>query len=81
MRYVVVCDFADSQDNNHVYRAGDAFPRLGAEAGEARIAELAGSNNRIGRPLIEASKRKKKANADSDLSISEELVQPKTRRK
>ena len=36
----------------HKYEKGDIFPRSGVRVSEARIAELAGSGNRMGRPLI-----------------------------
>ena len=48
----VLVDFADLQDNGHVYRAGDEFPR-GGTVEPSRAAELAGFNNRRGFPLIE----------------------------
>ena len=48
----VICDFADAEDDFHVYRAGDAFPRFGTESPE-RLAVLSGRNNRRGFPLIE----------------------------
>lgn len=48
----VMVDFADLQDNGHVYHVGDKFPHSGTvEPG--RTAELASSNNRRGFPLIE----------------------------
>lgn len=58
--------FTDLHDNNHPYDVGDTFPRQGMTASEERIAELAGSNNKQGQPLIElvkeapAKKAKKK---------------------
>lgn len=50
-KYVVVQDFTDSQDKNHVYRKGDKFPQSG-RAKKERIEELSGSDNRLGKPLI-----------------------------
>ena len=52
--YVVVEQFADLRDEMHIYNAGDTFPRAGAYASNERIRELAGSDNRVGRPLIRA---------------------------
>lgn len=51
--YRVIQDFADAQDKGHLYRAGDVFPRDGAETSQGRIAELSGNGNKQGRPLIE----------------------------
>lgn len=50
--YKVIKLFADLHDNNHVYNVGDTFPREGITVTEGRIAELAGSNNKQGVPLI-----------------------------
>lgn len=51
--YKVIKFFRDLKDNGHVYKVGDIFPYDGKEIPEARIAELSGSNNRQGTPLIE----------------------------
>lgn len=50
--YKVIKYFCDLQDGNHPYNAGDTFPRPGMTVTEERLAELAGSNNRQGVPLI-----------------------------
>lgn len=54
MMYKVIRMFTDLQDGNYEYHVGDAFPRQGVSASEARFAELSGRNNRQGVPLIEA---------------------------
>lgn len=51
--YRVLTDFSDLQDNEHVYRAGDEFPRSDFSVSEERINELMGFNNRRKCPLIE----------------------------
>lgn len=51
MPYIVLKDFKDLQDSNHIYRAGDKFPRKG-RAKKERIEELLGSDNKRGEPLI-----------------------------
>lgn len=51
--YKVIEFFNDLQDGNHPYHAGDVFPRAGVEVTEARLAELAGKNNKRGIPLIQ----------------------------
>ena len=45
--------FTDLQDNDFAYNAGDTYPRKGTEVSPSRIAELAGSDNKRGVPLIE----------------------------
>lgn len=52
MMYKVIKYFTDLHDNNYPYGVGDIYPRQGLTVTEARIAELAGSNNRQGQPLI-----------------------------
>lgn len=51
--YRVIKFFKDLQDDNHPYYVGDTFPRDGLTVTEERIAELAGSENKQGQPLIE----------------------------
>lgn len=50
-KYKVIHDFTDIQDEKHVYRVGDKFPRHG-RAKKARLTELMGEENKIGKPLI-----------------------------
>lgn len=58
--YKVIKYFTDLQDNNHPYNAGDIFPRSGLEVSAERLAELAGSENKQGVPLIQLVEEKKK---------------------
>lgn len=50
--YRVIKAFTDLQDGNTVYHTGDIYPRKGANITDERIAELVGSENRLGYPLI-----------------------------
>lgn len=64
MSYKVIKYFADLQDNNRPYEVGCPYPRKGLEPSKERIAELAGSKNLQGEPLIalvEETKPAKKA--------------------
>lgn len=52
-KYKVIVQFADLQDNGHIYNIGDDFPRKGKRRVSAeRIYELASYKNKIGKPLI-----------------------------
>lgn len=51
--YKVIYPFYDLKHENHVYSVGDVFPVEGCRPTKARYAELIGSDNKIGRPLIE----------------------------
>lgn len=51
-KYVVIKDFKDLQDRQHIYRVGDTYPRKGYKPSKKRIEELLGNENRIGEPLI-----------------------------
>lgn len=53
MFYRVIKDFTDLQDDNHVYYAGDTFPREGVEVENARCLELSTEANKRGEVLIE----------------------------
>lgn len=74
MMYKVVKFFTDLHDNNHPYNVGDTFPRSGVAVTEARLAELAGSENKQGVPLIvkEAEEAPKKAPAKRAKKTTEE---------
>ena len=52
MRYIAAVDFADIKDDFRMYRAGEEYPRPGLIVSGKRLAELAGSDNRAGYPLI-----------------------------
>ena len=58
--YKVIVRFMDLQDNNHIYEVGDIYPRKGSDPRLDRISELAGSENKIGHPLIEEIKEEPK---------------------
>ena len=51
--YKVIKFFTDLHDNNYPYNVGDSFPRKGIEVSAGRLAELSGSDNKQGQPLIE----------------------------
>ncbi|MED3716038.1 hypothetical protein P4518_01375 [Geobacillus thermodenitrificans] len=51
-KYVVIKDFKDLQDRQHIYRVGDTYPRKGHKPSKKRIEELLSDKNLIGEPLI-----------------------------
>ena len=53
--YKVIKFFTDLQDNNRPYNVGDIFPHAETSypVSEERLAELAGSDNKQGVPLIQ----------------------------
>ena len=50
--FVVLSDFADLQDGNHIYRIGDEYPREGYSPKDERIDELSTGKNLLHKPLI-----------------------------
>lgn len=64
MEYRVIRKFRDLQDEDHVYREGDWYPRRG-EVDEARAAELMGADNKIGVPLIEPVQQQQQEQTES----------------
>lgn len=50
--YKVIKAFTDLQDNNHLYKEGDTYPRDGFDVLPSRIKELATTANRRGEILI-----------------------------
>lgn len=53
MSYIVKTPFADLEDGRRYYLAGEKFPRDGLTVSDERLAQLAGSDNLMGFPLIE----------------------------
>ena len=58
--YQVIRFFTDLKDNDYAYKVGDTFPREGVEVSEERLAELAGSDNKQGTPLVKKVRAKRK---------------------
>lgn len=55
MKYIVVNAFKDLEDNEHIYKVGDEYPRAGREIDEIskeRIDQLTTTNNKRERVLI-----------------------------
>lgn len=69
--YKVISYFTDLQDFNHPYKVGDSFPRLGLKVTDARLQELAGSNNKQGKPLIAKVEEPKKE--DQKVEVVEDV--------
>lgn len=44
--YKVEVQFLDGQDDNHLYKIGDIYPRVGIKPTNERIEELSTDNNR-----------------------------------
>lgn len=59
MKYIVLSEFADLQDNKHVYGIGDEYPRKGYSPTAERIAELSTGKNLLQKPLIQVVKEPK----------------------
>lgn len=52
-KFVVVHDFKDLKDNNHIYIKGDIYPRASNQkVSVARIKELSSTKNKIQKVLI-----------------------------
>jgi hypothetical protein len=74
--YKVIKDFTDLQDKNHVYLAGDEFPRKGTKVDNARILELSTDANKRGEILIEmVQSREPQEEAEEIPKEAEEVVE------
>lgn len=78
-KYEVIKYFTDLQDGNHPYEVGDTYPRDGLEPSLERVAELLGTDNKQGVPLIKAVAERKKSAEKTVAEATEE--KPKTTRK
>lgn len=77
--YKVIKDFTDLQDKNHVYLAGDEFPRKGTKVSNARLLELSTATNKRGEVLIELvqSDRPQKEAKEMPKEAKEVVDEPK----
>ena len=53
MKYIVLSEFADLQDEKHVYGIGDEYPRKGYSPSAERVDELSTGKNLLHKPLIQ----------------------------
>lgn len=60
MMYRVINAFNDLLDSGRLYTLGSVYPREGYTPSERRIAELLGSDNKQGKPLIAVESEPKK---------------------
>lgn len=82
--YKVLINFADLQDNNYRYHAGETFPRKGVNVTPERIDELLTDKNRRHKPVIEEVKEptKKEPTPEPKVVAEEKTVEtPKRGRK
>lgn len=79
--YRVIKYFTDLQDNDHPYDVGEQFPREGMEVSKERFAELSGSDNKRGEPLIEKYVEVAETSAHVEPSESEKTANNKRRTK
>lgn len=73
---IVLHRFADLQDGKHIYEAGDNYPRPGLDVTPERLAELASSDNRTGKPLIKAAETPVNAPDSSGEDLSAHAEKP-----
>ena len=55
MKYKVISNFIDKEDEMHLYVKGDPYPRKG-KASKERVEYLSSDKNKAGIPVIEAIK-------------------------
>ena len=65
--YVTVVRFKDLQDDKHLYRVGDEYPRSGLSVSDERLLELSTNKNRRGVPLIEEQKKSNKEKETAEI--------------
>ena len=72
-KYIVIYNkgFKDLEDNNHLYRKGDIYPREGLEPTKKRIKELTSEKNKIGKILIQKIEVEEETNASEDVKTEE----------
>lgn len=81
MKYEVISEFADLQDNKHVYSVGDVYPREGYTPKEGRAEELSSCRNLQQKPLIRPVEEKQEAEPKAEAEESSEVVDEAPKRK
>lgn len=84
MKYKVVHRFRDLQDNDHIYKVGDTYPRKEIKIEDVspeRIQELSGTQNKIGKILIEAEKEEKQEVKEKEATTEKEKTKTSTKTK
>lgn len=56
--YTVLHTFYDLKDCEHLYNAGESYPRDGYTPTDERVEELLTERNRMGKPMIQAVSEK-----------------------
>ena len=56
--YIVLNTFYDLRDCEHLYNAGEPYPRDGYAPTDERVEELLTERNRMGKPMIQAVSEK-----------------------
>ena len=80
MKYKVIYNFRDAQDNDYQYLVGQEYPRVnGAKVSENRIDELSTNKNKLGFPVIEKIVEKQEIKEEKPEEIVE--LQPKKKKK
>ena len=69
MKYTVLSEFADLQDEKHVYGIGDVYPREGYTPTAERVDELSTGKNLLHKPLIQ------KVEVQEPETVEEEVVE------
>ncbi len=56
----------DLEDNDHIYKKGDTYPRVGLEPSKKRIKELTSIKNKIGEVLIQKIEKEEVENTEAN---------------
>ena len=76
--FVVLSEFADLQDDKHVYSIGDVYPREGYTPTAERVDELSTGKNILQKPLIQKVEEPEPQKVEKEPVEAEE--QPKKKR-
>jgi hypothetical protein len=82
MKYIVLSEFADLQDEKHVYGIGDEYPRKGYSPSAERVDELSTWKNLLHKPLIQKVEEVEEPEKVEEVETEavEEVEEPKRKR-
>lgn len=80
MKYTVLSEFADLQDEKHVYGIGDVYPREGYTPTAERVDELSTGKNLLHKALIQKVEEVVEVKEQTEEVMEEAEEKPKRKR-
>lgn len=82
MTFLVIAPFVDLEDEHHIYRKGDIYPRAGLNVSDERIMQLLSTQNKARKSFLErVAEQTNEESSVVETKTVETVEQPKKRRR